>query len=31
MEYQKINLIDNRIADAVARSYDSRITKFSNN
>ena len=27
MEYQKINLIDNKIADAVAESFDSRITK----
>ena len=28
MEYQKIiNLVDNKIADAVAKSYDDRITK----
>ena len=30
MKYQKIvNLIDNIIADAVAKSYDDRITKVS--
>ena len=32
MEYQKItNLIENKIADAVAKSYDCRITKVSKN
>ena len=31
MQYQKINLIDNIIADAVAKSYDRRITKVSKN
>ena len=30
MEYQKIiSLIDNKITDAVAKSYDGRVTKFS--
>ena len=32
MQYQKIiNLIDNKIAEAVAESYDGRITKVSKN
>ena len=32
MQYQKIiNLIDNNIAEAVAESYDGRITKVSKN